>query len=65
MPLSLSADRATGQDPLNGCADKSSIYYMLHLLMTGQVRAKDVKPCGEGHDETDETAHKSPILVCS
>lgn len=49
MPLSLSADHATGQDPLNGCADKSSIYYMLHLLMTGQVRVNRLKPRGERH----------------
>ena len=52
MAPSLSSYRATVQDPLNGCADKSTIC-MLHLLMTGQVRVKDVKPCGEGPDEAE------------
>ncbi len=42
MALSLSSDRATVQDPLIGCADKSTIC-MLHLLMTGQVRLSDLK----------------------
>lgn len=48
MARSPSSDRATVQDPLNGCADKRTIY-MLHLLMTSQVRVDRVKPGREKH----------------
>lgn len=42
MAVSLVSERATVQDPLNGCADKSSIC-ILHLLMIGQVPSNHLK----------------------